>query len=73
MELHILKIFIYYIGRPEKVLQFITPLKSVYKQNFCFNEKNVFLNATEKVIIKNPYKNIFLINMFCVTFQSCPL
>jgi hypothetical protein len=35
-------------GTTEKVLQLIMPLKSMYNQNLCFIQQNVFLNITEK-------------------------
>jgi hypothetical protein len=32
----------------EKALQFLMPIKSIFNQNLGFDEKNVFLNTTER-------------------------
>jgi hypothetical protein len=64
MEQHVFFVFSLIIdGTTGKVLQFVMKLKPIYCQNLCFTEqKNVFLNATEKVqTIKN-----LLIDTICV-------
>jgi len=35
-------------GTTEKVLKFLMPIMSIFNQNLGFNEKNVFLDTTER-------------------------
>jgi hypothetical protein len=42
MEHRVFGIFIYHRGHHEKVLQFITPLKSIYNQNLSFIEQKMY-------------------------------
>ncbi len=49
MEQHVFTISLIIEGATEKVLQFMLPLKSIYKKSFGLTLKNVFLNTAERL------------------------
>ncbi len=57
-------------GTTEKILQFMTPLKSICNKIVCFNEQKWILNATYKLKI---YKNFKMALLFFVLFTFAEL